>query len=550
MHKRRSVHITSEPQFPKDEEFEISDHAIESCAQILRAFTCSKQIDVFENMTRAQYRSVYTIKYQEANEASRVSYLSKLKVLSENPKHIPENNLSVQIEDPFKILGLENKSEIQILLEKHAPLMNYRGNYAYSCSCGSGKTLAGIYLMFLKQCKTLIISSRNAINDQWFVLLQELYPKLIIRTRDGIYANGSFLMDRKSKKINTIEPDIWIYSPQYLVKELDSYASENINGHPALNPSLIIYDEVHSLMSDWFIQSVIFPFQWVCKGIYSELPFMISLSATYPSESSPSGKKALSQIFRIFGTINKASSKITDIPVKFWDYRDHFAITNEYGNIITGESARGNFDFKYRCLSDIEALKYFIRKINSEQRITISEQYKGIVMTSTIDSSIFAALYIHKKWNCNVLCIREHNSASLYLKKDNDLEYIFDEHISIDTIDKNIGNWTKDYERNIASSAVIVGTISRLKEGFSVQNIVWGICTKFLYNTIPRVQILGRIRRSSDDPELNVHERLFYVNSCRVPSTIGIPRYKGMHKVLYDFNLENAIFEAENYIRI
>ena len=53
--------------------------------------------------------------------------------------------------------------------------------------------------------------------------------------------------------------------------------------------------------------------------------------------------------------------------------------------------------------------------------------------------------------------------------------------------------------------SVICGCYHRLKEGISIENAVWGICTKFIYSTIARTQILGRIRRTSKNEAITNH---------------------------------------------
>ena len=477
-------------------------------------------IDVFENMTRSEYRC----KYSNTNDKE------KLMKLKNKLKNIEENNLSKHIENPFELLGYDEKTDIQIKIEKHIDWMKFYGNYAYSCSCGAGKTVAGIYAMYKKQCKTLIISSRNAVNDQWKVLIEKIYPELVIETKDGKYKCGL-------KIRNDEMSDIYIFSPQYLINHLDK----------DFYPSLIIYDEVHSLLSKEFIKVLLLPLNNVIIGKWKELPYMIALSATYPSESTWEGKEANKRINKIFGSIFKSPSSITKIPVKVWDYRDHYERTDDEGNQIIGEEARGNFDSRYNSMNDYDAIRYFCDKIHDENKIKICPEYKGIIMTYSIDSSVFAALYAHEFWNCNVVLVRAAGESCILFEKDKYLDFEYDDNISLKETKIGI---KCDYKDVVDKCCIVVGTIQRLKEGFSVQNITWGICTKFLYNTIPRVQILGRIRRNSNNEELNQHERIFYVCSGTVPSTIGIPNYKGKHKITYDFKIESAIFKLENYIKI
>lgn len=498
--------------------------------KVYKEFINEDRVDVFDGMSRSEFRCKYS---NMANNDKQVA-VEKLLELKKRPKNIKENSLSYTIENPFDLLNFDEKTDVQQKIEKHSEWMKYYGNYAYSCSCGAGKTVAGIYLMYKKQCKTLIISSRNAINDQWKVIIEQLYPNLIIYTKDGYYTNGSKIPKRNTK---CLVPDVYILSPQYLVTKLDM----------EFNPGLIIYDEIHSLLSKEFIKVLLMPMVNVIKGRWSELPYMIALSATYPSKSTWQGREANNRLNKIFGSIFLSTSTITNIPVKVWDYREHYEREDKEGEKLTGQEARGNFDSHYVPLDDIEAIEYFCEKINNEGTIKICPEYKGIVMTYTIDTSIYAALYVHKFWNCNVVLIRSSTEQCIFFEKDKYLDVEVDPMITLSSL--NIGEKC-DYKDVVDKCCIIVGTLQRLKEGFSIQNITWGICTKFIYNTIPRVQILGRIRRNSNNKDLNKQERIFYVCSGCVPNTIGIPNYKGKHKITYDFSSERTLFKLENYIRI
>lgn len=484
--------------------------------------------DVINGKTRSEYRTFH-INRLKSNREEAIKHLN---VLKQNPKLVPQNNISTPIADPFEILGFTDKTDVQLKVEKHSEWMKYYGNYAYSCSCGAGKTLAGIYVMYKLQCKTLIISSRNAVNDQWLRLIETLYPNLIIRTKKGTFKNG-----KRVPKV--LQPDVCIFSPQYLKNKLDY----------DFDASLIIYDEVHSLLSKEFIKVLLFPLLKVNSGKWNELPYMVALSATYPSNSTQVGKEANTRINKLFGSVFKFPSIVTRIPVKVWDYRDHYEAFDKSGNVVKGEQARGSFDNKYEPLDDFETIKYFCDKIREEGRIKICPEYKGIIMTYTINSSLYAALYAHRFWNCDVVLVRAADESCLLLEKDKNMDFEFNTGVTLSCLRNNVGVWC-DYKDVVDRCSVIAGTVQRLKEGFSVQNITWGICTKFVYNTIPRVQILGRIRRNSNDEELNNHERIFYVCSAQVPTTIGIPHYRGKHRILYDFATERMIFKEENYVRI
>jgi hypothetical protein len=106
-----------------------------------------------------------------------------------------------------------------------------------------------------------------------------------------------------------------------------------------------------------------------------------------------------------------------------------------------------------------------------------------------------------------------------------------------------------DLQKALPQVAIIVGTYHRLKEGFNCKNIVYGICTKFIWSETSRVQILGRIRRSSDDEALNKHDRYFFVCSGRIPSNLFHHRPHEKIEVKYDLDFESQLFKNENYIR-
>ena len=466
------------------------------------------------------------------------------KKLRETRKNTEIHNSSVPIEDPFKLLGFDEKTSVQTLIEKHAPMMSTFGSYAYSCSCGSGKTVAGLYLMHYLGCRTLIISSRNAVNDQWRFIIQELYPELVIQTKDSQTING--------RDVYRPASDVYIYSPHWLGPKIDT-----VN----IKPSLIIYDEVHSLLSPKFIRVLLYPFVKVANGEWDELPYMIALSATYPKGSS----KEYRYLTKVFGKVFRSESAITKIPVYVWDYYDHFTRMTDAGKIVAKDEARGMFDHMYTALSDYEAVEYFADMIDKNRKDfekgtgdvkeedvidPTSTRFKGIIMSYYIKSSVYAALYVHKRWNCNVLLMRSIDESSVFLEKDKNLDFEFDYTVDLSDLAHSGVGVRCEYQDVVDKCSIIVGTFLRLKEGFSVQNITWGICTKFVWGFISRIQLLGRIRRSSKDEELNKKKRIMYVCSGTRPSTMGIPKARKPYKYLYDIKDEEYLFEKENYIRI
>ena len=161
--------------------------------------------------------------------------------LNENPKVMNtflHNNLQ---KDPIEILQL-HPTIIQHNMPRYINKINKLGTLAFSCPCGSGKTLAGIRAIFLTGLQTLIISNRCAIKNQWRKQLLEIYPNIKVT-------------------INKYEQnaDVLIYSPQYLLIDIDKRFPKTVG--------LIIYDEVHSLLSLSFSSVLFQPFIFVNKHI-------------------------------------------------------------------------------------------------------------------------------------------------------------------------------------------------------------------------------------------------------------------------------------------
>jgi hypothetical protein len=407
-------------------------------------------------------------RYLRGQFANMTNYESEF--LISNPKTIKLNTIP-QIRDPFG--SVSRLTECQ----EHVKQFDIRsfGAVAYKCACGSGKTLAGLYLMYKLRCKTLIISARCAVNYQWEKNIHELFPELMEGT------------------------DYWIFTPHYLIRHLDI----------PIKPEFIIFDEVHSLLSPVFKKTIELAFNMVLDGRLKELPFMLSLSATYPVEHNMI-------ISKIFGNPITINSKITDIPV----YYTSLKIRDE-----------------------IYALNIFLQKAREQY-----ERYpnrKGIIITNRIDSSVYGGLLYGQKLNVNVLILRQQDEYSLFVPKG--LDYDFDHNITLNKlISNNIGTLVRNPFTVMKDVSIISGTIERVKEGLSVQDLVWGICTKFPWVINSRIQILGRIRRSSDDPELNNTKRVMFTSSWNPPRKFTMGKVRGIN---YNFDKEIDMFKTENYIK-
>ncbi len=467
-----------------------------------------------------------------------------LQLLKTNPKTM-EGFEKIAFFNPFETEYCKNysKTDAQLFIERNAPKLPIIGNMAIKCSCGAGKTLAGIIMFSVLGYKTLIISNRCAINEQWKKELLNIYKdEITIKTREGIFKG-----DKQYKTNEDIPADIYIYSPQYL--------NENINKFPK-DVGFIIYDEVHSLLSEEFSKVLTIPFLNVINKEISELPYMLCMSATYPGKNT----KEYKELINIFGIVYEQPSTITDIPIYIYDIRDH--LTSKKDDI---------FDKNYVPFTDIELIDKILKnKIkfyneNIEQTIINYPQYCGFIITSTIDSSIYAWLRFYEKYkhlNKRCILIRENVKGCYILTNDIPKDLL---NIGPIVSEKDIlkhPNFSEFCEKieTYKHGDILFGTYHRLKEGISVQNAVWGICTKFVWSCSSRVQILGRIRRNSNNDDLNNFKRYFIVNSCKIPTNIGklIAMRKGHSKnkkefkleIEYDLKEENEIFKKENYIRV
>ena len=426
----------------------------------------------------------------------------------------PEYIIDKEMLDPFDTLGISKKTQVQEFVEKHVDDFPKYQAFLYTTSCGSGKTLAGLYAMYKLKCKTLIISTRNAINDQWKQAIEKCFPDLTIMTREC--------------KGKVPDADVYIYSPQYLATKF-----EDID----LNVSFIIYDEIHSLLSDVFSKVIAGPYKKVLSGDWKQLPYFIGLSATLPQR----GTEERYILEAVFGKPFAPKSNITSIPINVWDYRNSIA-----------ELKRGILDLNYKPLEDNDFVKFCINKISQEGPIKPCVEYKGMVMTSTIDSSVWAASYIHNVWHTSTIIIRAADEKCIFFEKDRVIPIC-------NTLEEasNAGELCKLYDR-LADASVLCGCFHRLKEGFSVENCTWGIITKFVWSISSRVQMLGRIRRYSTSDAINSRRRIFYVCSGKVPNNLYMlkkyskgRKYKdliGEAKIDYNFDYEKRIFEKENVV--
>lgn len=433
---------------------------------------------------------------------------------------------------PFDILHLKpNKVQLELLK------LNFNnGSYLFNISCGGGKTLVSVELIHRLKLKTLIISARSAVNDQWLNTLKKVYPTLNICSR----------IDASKKKDNLDQIDIYIVTPQYLSKFVEDFKSQSsMNILKNYKFDFIIYDEIHSLLSDKYSNVLILPFVLKFMKVINYLPLMLGLTASLPAQSTQEYKL----LNTIFGKPITLSSEITKIPVDYVDFRD-----------LKTEQERKKFDVNYVPLTSEQALMKSLEFMN-EQQIKPSIEFKLIIITHTIDESMYAAMTACSWFNIPTLLIRSVDESDYFIMPDKipdeyqEMESINPEdrlECTLDTAKELNFMIECKYTDYLNQTGIIVGTDARLKEGFNCENICFGICTKFIYSDVSRVQILGRIRRSSKSEKLNNHSRLFIVNSGRIKSNLKEPgriRMKAPIKITYDVKREKELFDAENYIK-
>jgi hypothetical protein len=427
-----------------------------------------------------------------------------------NPKHV--------LTDPLH--GFAKLSEVQQNVLQCIPKLPFRQGFCFNAACGSGKTRATLKIIQHYKLKTLIISTRNAVNDQWKAEISTLYPNLKISKH--------------------IEPniDIIVTTPHYIAKQMKVFDHDLFR---QLQVDLIVYDEVHSLLSESFSNVFKLPFMMVDHKLWKYLPYFIGLTASLPED--------LSLIKLIFGNPILSNDDIRLIPVNFLDYRD--LIPN-----------KGKFDVNYKCPDERNTYKFFIKYID-DHNIKPTKEFKMIVINGSINGSMYCGLQIANYFQTNILIIRSNNEKDLYIHYDKiPPPYVDEGDIPVEEMptfdikdileDNNDYNFIErcNYQEKINQCSIIVGTYHRLKEGFNCENIVYGMCTQFPWSIEARIQILGRIRRKSNKEELNKHKRLFLVCSHVIPSNIKQPHRYGPVKLMYNLEREKALFEKENYIRM
>jgi hypothetical protein len=220
-------------------------------------------------------------------------------------------------------------------------------------------------------------------------------------------------------------------------------------------------------------------------------------------------------------------------------------------------------DSRYNPLDDYQFIDHIINNNILEQHsITVSPNLRGFVITENIDSSVYCAVRLSEHYSCNVILMRAVGEPSYVItpqkmsefdRLELTQEYLPKHYTKIDMTKNELPDVLSNH-----SVSIICGCYHRLKEGISVENAVWGICTKFIYSDISRAQILGRIRRTSNNPVIHNAKRIFLVNSGKVLTNefqlmqtarkLRKPMNRNLIKTCYDFPYEKEVFERENYV--
>ena len=398
------------------------------------------------------------------------------------------------VKSPFEIKELiPNDAQLEII--NHDYLRH--GSGIFEAEPGCGKTLAAVGVIHKYKIKTLIVSTRINIKEQWYLEINTTYPELRI-------CNDTTLRDS----------DIYILTPQFILKNLDnSLFKKYLSG-----VGLIICDEIHSMFSSEFGKMLSLPFELVLREITQALPIFLGLTGTFHIE--PNNK-----IKEIFDKIYYPVNKLKRIRTKFIPYIDLY---NRHPN-------RGKNDINYKKKSIKDMLK-ISNEILIDNNYVPSNKYKLLIVVNTKDDAVEAAIRASVMYQKDSIIVRAGLRNDYYIDYDTIPAQYKDDNINNNyTEDIFKDKWmTKcDFYQEQDNCAIVVGTIDKISEGFNCPNCVMGICTLFEYSVVRRIQILSRISRNSNDEELNNHQRLFIVQSGKIPinGKKGVNRFNATPQV-------------------
>lgn len=461
------------------------------------------------------------------------------------------HQLSETLENPFeKKFGTIDAMNVpqQTLQKKLDNKLFERFQYvSISAPCAAGKTLMGLQMIHHLKLKTLIISARTAIKEQWMKEIYEIWPEMnvLLQSSDSSKKLVKSLVrkiDRKLDKelpkkvdkelskelvenlVNKLveKPDIWIMSPQFLRTHLNEETFKNLQ-----EVHFVIFDEIHSMCGGAFSKC------FEIFRLFSHPIYMCGLSATFPKNDSEDGML----LTRTFGIpIQLTSEAIVSRKVFVYDFREK-------------EPNRGNIDQNWRGFT----IKKVIDKVceglpgiprletfeGHHKFLCVSEEVKDSIKCCQMISQYFNSLGIPRK----VVVVRESSKGCFLV----DCQKVPLKDFNEEWIVKNCQRiHMKDIDDSDACG--VFGCNARLKEGINIKTLVFGISTNFDYSISFRIQILGRIRRTDENIK-----RFFVVNPGRAPNN---SKYwngrlvKHPTKITYPFEYEAEEFAKNGIERI
>lgn len=422
--------------------------------------TYSPNYDLFifkelnKNITRDQLNAITFYKNNDLYKYIITTYLPKIE----------------QVLEPFDPLGDLCMTPVQQLITNWMTYYKYISSICVIASCGSGKTIAGLILMSKLRCKTLIISARTAVNDQWSKALESL------NVNKNMYK---------------------VVTPQYLTRGnnmLKEYEWFNTCG-------LVIYDEIHSLCTNEFIK-VLYPHITYTqyKHPLTNTFYKLGLTATMHPSNTVEYKLCESACGPI---IRPDPPTLLKTPV-------NYCLIPKNNKLLQSLSILEDL---YKC-----------------NPMIFNGPNKCLIMFANISITYLFCEEFVKRFKHPILNIRALNEKSHLVDKDGNTFYIS----------------SCDVQECLNNVNVICGTTSRLKEGFNCPTITWGIIADYLWSNIARVQMLGRYRRTTDEPCKSLPRVIFvlytdFVETYTTPTGFVIEKE-------YNHALQDANYKYENYV--
>jgi len=443
---------------------------------------------------------------------------------------------------------------------------------ALMAPAGSGKTLAGIYFIYLLHSpRTVILSTRLSINQQWEAELNK-------------YNNGLTILNAPGgKKISEL-PDILICTEQKFKTLYPLFEELTF---------IVIIDEAQNMLTE------------NVEYIYnSKASHILLLSATYPLSFTPKYDLLIKHFKGIF-EVNKTSLSgqyihyyedlYKNVNPRWFIYQlRHYLIDKKIKILITNKeiiNSIARFLIISKSLSSLSEMKevncLIVRSGNAMSYLLplcldskiysklsqfldtecilkkLSSRYKYIMKNdnSTSDSeverydSVENLEITFNKLTQNKL-IKNGLTISSYSFDDRLHEFISSLNIERAKFDSNIFNL-------LPEASIIISTNSRLQEGFNCPEIVFGIFNEFPYNYNNRIQLLCRIRRLSTNPFIKAFPRLAVVTINKHHSVMLEEKIKSIilqdpnsywidlsrYNIMYDWQKLNLSRNTRNRIK-